>query len=345
MNLLSRIAIGIALTGALATPGLLKPAHAGWLDEIKKHAKESAQDKSKQKINDKVDRTIDETLDGESQGQTNDDGETAQYTTYAEADQTSTNAEQTATDNSSSGYTVTDSRGNDVYFPLGELSFADRLVEYKPTKVPDYANDPNDALGPPNYTNSRENDNYVSLGNNGTLTVQFTDNYLVDIEGPDLWIFEIGPKVEPTNVAISKDGVNWIHVGRVEGGTSGIDIGPKVQPGDRFSYVKLMDANARKSQDGADIDAVGAIGSVVRDEYAPETNEQSSAATTATNYKLKIDLNNGMGYTIPMDKINVITTVAKDGNGDCFNLQVELKDGTTIILDLSQVERMTPVME
>lgn len=340
MKTLTKIAIGFALTGTLAAPGILKPAHAGWLDDVKKHAKDSAQNKSKQKATDKVDKTIDEVLEGENQEQGNNYDETAEY---EETDQAAANADQPAADNTDTGYVVTDSRGNEVYFPLGELSFADRVVEYKPTKVPDYAKDPNDALGPPNYTSG--DDNYVSLGNNGSLTLQFTDNYLVDIEGPDLWIFEIGPQVEPTNVAISKDGVNWIHVGKVEGGTSGIDIGPKVQPGDRFSYVKLMDANARKSNDGADIDAVGAIGSIIRDDYSPEVDSEIPAPSTASDYKLEISLSSGITHKIPMDKIQTIKTVPKKDQRDCFNLQVDMKDGTSITLDLSKVERMTPVFE
>jgi len=58
--------------------------------------------------------------------------------------------------------------------------------------------------------------------------------------------------------------------------TAEIDIVPKVQPSDRFSYVKLMDSNAKRSVDGADIDAIGAIGSILRD----ETDENTSEATT-----------------------------------------------------------------
>jgi hypothetical protein len=49
----------------------------------------------------------------------------------------------------------------------------------------------------------------------------------------------------------------------VEGATCTIDIAPYVEPGQRFRFVKLMDAKAGKSNDsewpGADINAVGAI--------------------------------------------------------------------------------------
>lgn len=332
MNTLTKVAVGIALTGTLAMPGMIRPAQANVFDDIgdvidnaKDHLKSKSKqktDESKQKANEKFEHGIDDVIDGKPGGDADDDHNAA-----------------------SKGYVVKDSRGNDVYFPLGELSFADEVVGYSPTKVPDHANDPSEALGPPNFTNSHGNDNYVSLGNGGTMMLQFTDNYLVDIEGPDLWIFEIGPAVEPTNVQISKDGVNWIDVGQVKGGIAGIDIGPKVQPGDRFTYVWLEDANAGKSPDGADIDAVGAIGSVIRDDSTPDGALQTPAPAPAANYVLKINLRSGMGLEIPMNKVKVITTIPKGDNGDCFDLRVELTDGTAITLDLSKIERITPVLQ
>lgn len=47
---------------------------------------------------------------------------------------------------------------------------------------------------------------HFALGNadpTGEVIVDFRDNFLIDGEGIDLWIFEIGPVVEATEVAIS----------------------------------------------------------------------------------------------------------------------------------------------
>jgi hypothetical protein len=57
---------------------------------------------------------------------------------------------------------------------------------------------------------------------------------------------------------------DWtIEVGRVEGANCALDIAPFVEPGQRFRFIKLTDAQAGKSNDsawpGADIDAVGAL--------------------------------------------------------------------------------------
>jgi outer membrane protein OmpA-like peptidoglycan-associated protein len=160
--------------------------------------------------------------------------------------------------------TYTDDKGNRVTFPLGDVSFGDEVVSFKmgdPHAAPRYS-DPKEALGPPNYDHTKDT-NYVTLGCGGVLTLRFTDNVLVDVNGPDLYVFEIGPQIEPTRLELSKDGDEWINIGPVSGGTAAIDIGPQVKSGDVFHYVRLTDLKKECGSDfpGADIDAVGAIGS------------------------------------------------------------------------------------
>jgi hypothetical protein len=147
------------------------------------------------------------------------------------------------------------------YLFLGDSSFADEVVDFEPgedTVSPH--NNPQSAIGRPDYT---DEENYVALGHGGILTVKFTDNYLIDVDGADLYVFEIGPAVEPFKVEISRDGADWIDLGIVSGQPTSLDIHDKVTPDDKFSYVRIMDTNSRMSGHpyaGADIDAVGAIG-------------------------------------------------------------------------------------
>ena len=161
-----------------------------------------------------------------------------------------------------------------VEFPDGSASFADAVVSYQvgSGSVSDYAQVPEAALGAPLYHlygNYDDNGDitYVSLGEGGTLVLKFTDNSLTTSgdDSMDLWIFEVGPAVEATLVSISKDGANWIDVGRVEGSVSGIDIDAYTQngvvAGEFYSYVRLTDVASDRATDGADIDAVGAISS------------------------------------------------------------------------------------
>ena len=157
--------------------------------------------------------------------------------------------------------------GRKVCLPLGLLSFADKVVNFvpgeKPSKAPfDY---PPSALGEPNYRSTSSAD-FISIGCNGVLTLQFTDNILVDVEGVDLYIFEVGPFVERTQLAISQDGSNWIDVGVIEGSRADVDISPYVQKGDKFPFVRLTNASDSCGgyHSGADIDAVAAVGAEIR---------------------------------------------------------------------------------
>lgn len=155
-----------------------------------------------------------------------------------------------------------------VDFPGGASSFADAVVSYEPTyggaSGPEAsARDSSQALGAPNVTG------YVTLGDGGRITLRFTDNSLTGSGSSalDLWIFEVGPDVEDTFVDISKDGLNWVSVGKVFGATAGIDIDAfGFGTSDFFSFVRLTDDTAEGQQGnggtvGADIDAVGAISS------------------------------------------------------------------------------------
>lgn len=151
-----------------------------------------------------------------------------------------------------------------VYLPLGELSFADEVVK---------ANHPllltqqvNNVLEVPDVLQGFDIEDITgihSLGLGGSITVQFTNNALTDVNGPDLYIFEIG-QIEPTNLEISKEGKKWIHVGKIDGGVAEVDISPFVKQGELFYYVRLTDLKKESGLPGADVDAIAAIGAAMR---------------------------------------------------------------------------------
>ena len=110
---------------------------------------------------------------------------------------------------------------------------------------------------------------YASLGDGGSITLEFVDNRLTGSgdSNADLWVFEIGPDVEDTFVEISTNGVTWSAVGKVLGSTRGVDIDAfGFTQSDQFRFVRLTDDTAEGAQSGgtvgADIDALGAISSV-----------------------------------------------------------------------------------
>lgn len=149
-----------------------------------------------------------------------------------------------------------------VTFPDGDISFADEVISFNPG--PDVAaphDDQNLVLGAPDGS-------HISLGDNGSIIVRFSDNSLT-MSGDataDLHIFEVGARVEVFNIAISQDLVNWIDLGDLSGQPTsiGIDaVAGEVQFA-QYSYVRLtdVDPNQTGSPFGeADIDAIGAISS------------------------------------------------------------------------------------
>lgn len=151
-----------------------------------------------------------------------------------------------------------------VYLPLGKLSFADKVIS---------ANHPllmtqqmNNVLHEPDVIKgflAEDISGIHSLGLGGSITVRFTDNALTNVNGPDLYIFEIG-QIEPTNLEISKDGENWTYVGKIDGGVAEVDIEKYVKQGELFYYVRLTDLKQKSALPGADVDAIAAIGAAMR---------------------------------------------------------------------------------
>ncbi|WP_081819394.1 OmpA family protein [Maribacter sp. Hel_I_7] len=151
-----------------------------------------------------------------------------------------------------------------VYLPLGELSFADAVVDYNHPLL--LTQQVKNVLGEPDVLQGYDIEDITgihSLGLGGTITVQFTDNALTDVNGPDLYIFEIG-QIEPTDLEISKNGKEWIHVGKIDGGVAEVDISPFVKQGELFYYVRLTDLKKESGLPGADVDAIAAIGAAMR---------------------------------------------------------------------------------
>ena len=163
----------------------------------------------------------------------------------------------------STGKKYPDGHGGTIFLPQGDISFADEVLEFKrgdPDAITE-ACDSTLALGVADFAGVAEN--FTSLGCGGSLSLRFTDNALINIPGPDLFVFEVGKFIETTQLYVSKDGKTWINVGEISGGTTTVDIGDSVKEGEVFHYVKLVDlkTDCSGSWPGADIDAVAAIGS------------------------------------------------------------------------------------
>ena len=158
-------------------------------------------------------------------------------------------------------YTFEDRKGNTVTVPVE--SFADEVISFEHgnpwTSDPDNQ-DPNLTLGLPDSSNAAQSTGDLCLGDRGNIIVHLGLPFY-DGPGDDVYIFEVGPNIEETKVAVSSDLKNWYSIGIAEGRTAGLDLAGKVPAGMTFSYVSLTDGDAKSdgSYPGADIDAVCAL--------------------------------------------------------------------------------------
>lgn len=181
--------------------------------------------------------------------------------------------------------------GGEIFLPQGDISFADEVVDFK-RGDPDAVTEACDsmlAIGIADFAGVASN--FTSLGCGGTLTVRFTDNALINIPGPDLYVFEVGKFIETTQLYVSQDGKSWINVGAISGGVSSVDIGDSVKQGEVFHYAKLEDLNTdcKGNWPGADIDAVAAIGSGVQYNLSSAVLFDFDKFDLLANSKLELD--------------------------------------------------------
>jgi outer membrane protein OmpA-like peptidoglycan-associated protein len=123
------------------------------------------------------------------------------------------------------------------------------------------------------------------------LTLRFVDNVLVDIPGPDLYVFELGV-LEATRLSISRDGDSWIRIGVISGGRADVDISRFAFAHDVFHFVRLEDLKQNCEdpyRPGADIDAVGAIGSGLKISLKDSVLFNSGSATLKPQAKAQLD--------------------------------------------------------
>lgn len=195
------------------------------------------------------------------------------------------------------------------------MSFADSVVSYTPgipAPLPTYTQ-PERAVGEPNY-NHYKDDSFVSLACKGQLTLQYVSNGFMDIDGDDLYFFEVGPSVESFKVEISSNGEDWIYIGTLKGRNCSIDIGKsqRVRAEQKiYYYVRMTDLGdfCRGPNSGADIDAVGAIGGILN-------NLSASVLFDSDEYKIKSEAGETLNKIIEVLKLLPYAFVKIDGHTD-----------------------------
>jgi hypothetical protein len=164
-----------------------------------------------------------------------------------------------------------DDKGKSVYVSFGEQSFADELVSTTPgTPAPKATSGTDPAGALKRDFNSAADTGYYTLGCHGSVTLRFSQVYLVDGPDADLYVFEVGPDVEGTKLEVRTEDGPWVQVGEIGGGAVQVDIHKALASrgmlDQRFSQVRLTDLGQKCAGNwpGADIDAVAALHSIKR---------------------------------------------------------------------------------
>ncbi|MDN3725308.1 OmpA family protein [Aequorivita sp. SDUM287046] len=209
-------------------------------------------------------------------------------------------------------------RYESIYLPLGKISFADKLIEYKVGTPPPIQKfrDSIQCLHEPNYKNY-QTPNFLSLGCGGSLTVEFTDNGFMNLPGDDLYLFEVGPSKEPAKVEISQNGIDWVYAGKIAGGKSSIELSNAgIDDETVFYFLRITDLKdlCRSKSAGADLDAIGAINSVIK--LTINADVLFDVAKFDLKKTAKKDLDSLSKTILKVDKATIVIQGHTDSDGD-----------------------------
>jgi hypothetical protein len=96
----------------------------------------------------------------------------------------------------------------------------------------------------------------VQLGREGSVTLAFTDNSIIDGEGPDFEVYGESVGDDFLLVEVSDDGETWYAFPQVSESPGGLDLA--VVGLEWAAFVRLTDAQPGTST-GAEVDAVLAL--------------------------------------------------------------------------------------
>jgi hypothetical protein len=141
--------------------------------------------------------------------------------------------------------------------PMPGSPAADQVIAFTPG--PGAAarySDPQALLGPPDMVESPCCQGIVQLGRGGSITVAFTDNSIVDEDGPDFQVFGESARDDFLKIEVSADGQTWQAYPRMSESPEPLDLADVGL--DRAAYVRLTDAQPGTAS-GAEVDAVVAL--------------------------------------------------------------------------------------
>ena len=142
--------------------------------------------------------------------------------------------------------------------------------------------DPEAVLGEPDLVETPCCQGMVQLGKRGTLLLAFTDNVIVDGDGPDFEVYGESAKDDYLLIEISADGRTWCAYPKTSESSGGLDLADVGLT--QAVYVRLTDWQPA-TPTGAEIDAVIALHSASKVESDLPPLPDAVARTDLTLYE------------------------------------------------------------
>lgn len=141
--------------------------------------------------------------------------------------------------------------------PTPGTAGADQVIAYNPG--PGFQaryGTPEALLGAPDARGSSCCQGMVQLGQGGSVLLAFTDNAIVDGDGPDFQVYGESARDDYLLIEMSADGVHWYAYPKVSESPEGLDLATAGL--ERAVYVRLTDLQPA-TETGAEVDAIVAL--------------------------------------------------------------------------------------
>lgn len=200
-------------------------------------------------------------------------------------------------------------------FSQKENSYADVIVEahFEPNNLGFkffYGGYPNQfPLDLPLTVVLEEDNRFISLPKGSYLILKFTDNFIIDGEGPDIFLKEVGASGERASVYVSSDGKNFTFLGIAkDDSTTALDLGA-INYKQSVQYVKIIGLDNFGGSPGFDLECVYALprSNVKSYTFLSEFEEKKGEITFPI--KLIVDNYNYTEYELTPDVLNSLLRV------------------------------------
>lgn len=154
-----------------------------------------------------------------------------------------------------------------------------------------------------------EDNRFISLPKGSFLVLKFTDNFIIDGEGPDLFLKEIGANGERASVYVSNDGKQFTFLGFAkDDSTTALDLA-HINYKQPVQYVKIIGLDNFGGSPGFDLECVYALPRSNVNSYTFLSEFEAQNGQISFPIKILIDHYNYTEYDLTPDVLNSLIRI------------------------------------